>query len=184
MKNISVNMYREDLAGFPEPPMPEGYSTRLWGPGDEKTWVRVQAASEKFHKMTMESFEREFGKGRPALGDRQFFLVSPGGEDVGTITAWCAGPQWGPNWGLIHWVAIVPDHQGKKLAKPMMAVAMRKLRELHASACLNTSSARIPAIKVYLDFGFKPNMQTKDAAEAWAEVKGKLEHPLLEGVGV
>ena len=46
------------------------------------------------------------------------------------------------------------------------------------------ASARIPAIKVYLDFGFKPNMQTKDAAEAWAEVKGKLEHPLLEGVGV
>ncbi len=182
MKNISVNMFRDDVLEFPEPPMPDGYSTRMYRPGDGETWVKVQAAAEPYHEMTMAAFQREFGRDLKSLEERQFYLVSPDGEDIGTITAWNAGANWGPRWGLIHWVAIVPDHQGKGLAKPMMAVAMNRLREIYPAACLNTSSGRIGAIKVYLDFGFKPNTEIDQAAEGWAEVKEQLQHPLLEGI--
>ena len=36
------------------------------------------------------------------------------------------------------------------------------------------------AIKVYLDFGFTPDMSHENSTEAWTEVASVLEHPLLE----
>ena len=179
MKNVQITMVRDDLDGFPEPELHSGYTTRLWRPGDAATWVRVQRAAEKFFDITMETFEKEFGYDLAAMEHRCSFLVSPAGEDVGTVTAWYGSDEWGRDWGRIHWVAIASDHQGKGLAKPMMAVAMRRLAGLHSKAYLDTSSGRTAAIKVYLDFGFRPWMERENAAEGWREVAEHLEHPGL-----
>jgi len=184
VKSIFLSMIRDDLRGFPEPELPAGYSARLWHPGDEEAWISVQRASDTLSEITRRTIEENFGRDLTPMETRSFFLVAPDGADVGSITAWHGGGErdgdWGREWGRIHWVAIVPLHQGRGLAKPMMAVAMRCLAESHEKAYLTTSSGRLPALKVYLDFGFRPNMSEKRAAEGWREVKGELHHPALE----
>ena len=51
---------------------------------------------------------------------------------------------------------------------------------VHRRACLGPATERIPAIKVYLDFGFLPDMAKPRAHEAWEGVQAALRHPALE----
>ena len=37
----------------------------------------------------------------------------------------------------------------------------------------------MPAIKLYLDFGFTPDLSRENSREAWTQVASVLEHPLL-----
>ncbi|MYA21504.1 MAG: GNAT family N-acetyltransferase, partial [Gemmatimonadetes bacterium] len=112
-----------------------------------------------------------------------FYLTTDAGEEIGTITAWWQPDLNGEDWGQIHWVAIHPDYQGRGLAKPMMSVAMAYLKRFHQRSFLGTSSGRIPAIKVYLDFGFYPDLERENSQQAWAEVASVLEHPVLRACG-
>ncbi len=58
---------------------------------------------------------------------------------------------------------IVPDLQGKGLAKPfkpLLSAVCTRLRELNFTrACLVTETARIPAINLCLKFGFVPEIE-------------------------
>ena len=86
-------------------------------------------------------FQREFGKNLPALEDRSFFVITDDGEEIGSITAWWR-PDWrGKEWGMIHWVAIHPDYQGRGLAKPAMTVAMKRLKGAPAPETPPTSES-------------------------------------------
>ena len=62
----------------------------------------------------------------------------------------------------------------------MMTVAMERLKQSHERCFLGTSTGRIAAIKVYLDFGFTPDLSVENSREAWTEVASVLEHPILE----
>ncbi len=52
----------------------------------------------------------------------------------------------------------------------------------HPAAWLATSTARIPALKLYLDFGFLPDLTEDGARQAWAKVRAVLPHPGLDCV--
>ena len=65
----------------------------------------------------------------------------------------------------------------------MMSVAMAYLKRFHERSFLGTSSGRIPAIKVYLDFGFYPDLGQENSQQAWAEVASVLQHPVLRACG-
>ena len=70
-------------------------------------------------------------------------------------------------------------HQGKGIGKAIMTRAMQWLAEEYDTAYLSTSSGRIAAIKVYLDFGFLPDMEREESEEGWTEVREHLKHPAL-----
>jgi GNAT superfamily N-acetyltransferase len=183
MQDIGITMIREHMENIPEITFPEGFGIRNYRPGEGHIWMRIQRAAEKFIKVEDDLFDQEFGRNLKELEDRSFFVVTDDGEEVGTITAWWS-PDWrGKEWGLIHWLAIHPDYQGRGLSKPAMTVAMERLRQSHDRAFLSTSTGRIIAVKVYLDFGFYPDLEAENSQAAWEAVASVLAHPVLKEYG-
>jgi GNAT superfamily N-acetyltransferase len=178
--NVLVKMIRLTLKDIPQHAVPAGYVLRLYEPGDEAAWVAVNGAADKYNRITLETFRHEFKGDLAELRRRCFFLREPGGRDVGTATSWYNRDYHGRDIGRIHWVAILPEFQGKGLAKPMMTVAMNRLAELHDSAYLSTGVLRLVAIKIYLDFGFVPEIEKEADLAAWQLVRNGLHHPLLD----
>jgi GNAT superfamily N-acetyltransferase len=177
--NTPVKMFRPNLYDIPQFALPAGYVVRLYEPGDEKTWVEINAAADAYSVITLEKFKHEFGEEMEELKRRCFFLREPGGRDVGTVTAWFNRRYHGRDAGRIHWVAILPEFRGRGLAKPMMSVAMNRLAEFHACAYLSTGIARLVAIRVYLDFNFLPEIESRADLDCWEIVRRKLSHPIL-----
>ena len=183
MEMIPVVMVRPDLKDIPQVPLAADYRIRPFRRGDRATWVRIHELAEPFHTVTSRTFNDSFGDDLPAMKKRGFFLVAPDGQDVGTITAWYDRAYARRRWGRIHWVAIVPEHRGKRLSKSMMTVAMNRMRALgHRRGMLTTQITRIPAIKTYLDFGFVPDMTADRAKEGWTLVRRALPHPTLRNL--
>ncbi|MCX7804594.1 MAG: GNAT family N-acetyltransferase [Planctomycetota bacterium] len=179
MEYLRVVMVRENMRDIPRHRLPEGFSFRTFRPGDEDLWVEIQGEADRFQKIDRSTFDRNFGGDLPALGDRSFFLLAPGGTAAGSITAWYGEePAW-RGWGRIHWVAVRPAYQGMGLGKAMMTVAMERLAASHQRCYLTTATPRLPAIRLYLDFGFLPDMSAPGADRAWKTVAGTLRHPVL-----
>ena len=184
MKNYSVRMTREHMDNIPQFPIPKGFAIRNYRPNEGHIWTRIQKAAEPYINIDDGLFAREFKRDFLAMEDRSFYLTTDAGEETGTITAWWQPDMNGKTWGQIHWVAIHPDYQGRGLSKPMMSVAMNRLKQSHECCFLDTSTGRIPAIKAYLNFGFTPDLSGKHSRQAWAEVASVLEHPVLKACGV
>ena len=179
MKNYSVRMLRENMENIPQFPVPEGYAIRNYRPNEGHIWTRILKAGEPYMEIDDGLFNREFERHLSVLEDRSFYLTTDTDEEIGTITAWWQDID-GKVWGQIHWVVIHPDYQGRGLSKPMMTVAMERLKQSHERCFLGTSTGRMAAIKVYLDFGFTPDLSVENSSEAWTEVASVLEHPILE----
>ena len=46
---------------------------------------------------------------------------------------------------------------------------------------LETSSKRLPALGLYLDYGFEPDLEMPGAREVWRGIAQELPHPALKG---
>ncbi len=176
-------MIREHMQNIPQFPVPKGFAIRNYRRNEGHIWTRIQKAAEPYIDIDNQLFAREFKRNFLAMEDRSFYLTTDTGEEIGTITAWWQLDFNGKAWGQIHWVAIHPAYQGRGLAKPLMSVAMVRLKQSHKCCFLDTSTGRIPAIKVYLDFGFHPDLKREDSQQAWTEVASVLEHPILKSCG-
>ncbi len=90
-----------------------------------------------------------------------WFVETDAGQSIASISAWWENePPTPQDLGRIHWVVVHPEYQGRGLG--MMTKAMTRLSESHPGAVLGTSSGRVWAMKVYLDFGFHSG-----ARKAW-----------------
>lgn len=175
-RNVRVVMVREDLDSIPEFPLPTGYSVRWYQPGDEQHWLDIHRAADKYNAITPDLFAREFGAAREALKEGQCFLFDANQSPVGTATAWFNDNFNGAAYGRVHWVAVVPAHQGRGLGKALTSIVCCRLRALgHARAYLTTSTARLPAIKLYRCFGFMPLIRTADDDAIWRDVETELD---------
>lgn len=189
--NFPVKMARANLDNVPEFALPSGFALRWYQPGDEAHWLRIHLAADRFNKVTPELFQKQFAveeeRGlQPAstcerrsginsalrtLGERQCYLLAPTGEVIGTATAWFNDNFEGAPWGRVHWMAIVPEFQRQGLGKALLSAICQRLRELrHERAYLTTSTARIPAIKLYWKFGFEPLIQNIEDESLWCEI--------------
>ena len=176
-------MIRTHMDDIPEFTLKAGFDIRKYRSNECHVWTRIQQKSETFFAIDDQLFHREFGNDYTAMEDRCFFLTSSKGDEIGTITAWWNESWRDQNWGRIHWVAIVPDYQGKGLSKPMMSVAMKQLKKSHDRCFLTTSSRRLVAIKIYLEFGFCPDLESKNSVQAWSQLAKFLDHPTLQEYG-
>lgn len=170
-----VCMVRRTLTNLPEAAPPAGWSVRWYQPGDEGTWLRIQLAAERQHAITPELFRQQFGHDESSLTERQCFLLTPDRNAVGTATAWFDDAFEGARWGRVHWVAIGPEHQGRGLGGALMTAVCQRLHELgHERAFLRTAANRVPAVRLYLRFGFEPHPRTAEEERLWPEILARL----------
>lgn len=194
-KYFPLKMTRANLDQLPEFALPPGFALRWYQPGDEAHWLRIHLAADQFNEITAKLFRMQFAVGKTRglhpdsaqeprngrksapqeLGDRQSYLVAPTGKVIGTGTAWFNDSFEDARWGRVHWMAILPEFQGRGLGKALLCVICRRLRELrHERAYLTTSAARVPAIALYLKFGFEPMIRSADDAVVWQSVLSRV----------
>ncbi len=178
-----LTMDLDDLERVPVLDLPAGFAIGFYAPGDEAAWARIEHQAGEFpdDEKALAHFAREFGGHRSEMSERCLFLHGPDGEPIGTSTAWY-GELGGRAIGRLHWVAIVPRYQGRGLAKPLVSAAMARMRRWHSSSYLTTQTTSWIAVKVYLDFGFRPVFDKPDSREAWAVMAALLNHPALAGM--
>ena len=159
MKRIPVKMMRKDLLNIPEYSLPTGFRLRLFKKGDERNWARVETSVDEFknEEDALNRFNNEFGPYIDEMSKRCILIENKDGEVIGTTTAWYGDlNEDGELWGRIHWVAISPEYQGKKLSKPLLSAAMNILADYHSKAYLTSQTTSYQAINMYLNYGFEP----------------------------
>jgi ribosomal protein S18 acetylase RimI-like enzyme len=175
LPTVDIWMVQRDLQSVPQASLPAGYQMRPYQEGDLATWVRVQQAGEPFFVPTEEHFRRYMPGDTAYLAERVMFLVDPTGNEIGTITAWNDILLEGHESGQIHWVAIVRAAQGKGLAKPMLSAACQNLIERgYSEAWLETNTRRLPAINLYLQYGFQPYLRSQQERDAWEMIRSQI----------
>lgn len=171
-RGVPVVMVRNSLENVPQAALPEPFTIRRYAEGDEENWTNIHLEADLYSDITPELFGEEFGHDARALAERQFYLCDGEGKAVGTASAWFNADFPEKNWGRIHWVAIVPSAQGKGLAKPLLSACLNRMKELgHNGAYLDTSSIRVPAINLYIRYGFVPHIAKAEDVETWRAIR-------------
>ena len=153
-----LRMWRE-LTNLPEAKTPGGYRVRTYETGDDEAFVRIKNAAFMTENgggraWTAADFQKEYLDSPYFKPERVLFAVY-NGEPVGTTTAWTAMNR-GKEVGLIHWVAVVPQHRKKGLGWVLNVRAVHKLKELgYGEAILNTSETLESAVRLYHRLGFE-----------------------------
>jgi len=170
--DFSIQMIRPHLNNIPDYSLPSGYSIRWYKHGDEQPWYDIQKKADLYNEITSELFGQQFGSDTHLISQRQFFILNENNTPVGTSSAWFSGRTRDDSWGRVHWVAILPEYQGRGLAKPLMSITCRRLHELnHSTAYLTTSPKRPAALHLYVKFGFVPEITSEADRKIWADVK-------------
>ena len=177
--NIQVTMIRPHLRDIPHTPFPEGYSVRPLLRNEGGLWEDIWRDAEQFMKIENGLFEKEFGDDPESIERRCYIIAGPDGVAVGTISSWYSRDINGLDYGRIHWVATRKAYQGRGIMRAGLSYALEQMAQWHVRAILGTSTGRIAAIKLYLDYGFLPDMSAPRAREAWAAFRAKLNHPAL-----
>jgi GNAT superfamily N-acetyltransferase len=182
LEPIPVIMVREDLAALPSFPLPPGYRLRYFRRGEGPLWAEIEVSVGEFPtvEQALAHFEKEFGPFQEEMEQRCLFLEDAAGRAIGTTTAWYNPSFQGKDYGRIHWVAIRPEQQGRKLGKPLLAAALRRLADFHTRAYLTTQTTSARAIRMYLDLGFVPFITSDRCRTAWRLLASVLQHPALE----
>ncbi len=180
-QNRSIDMVLETLDKIPDYDLPENFYFKWYEPGDAKLWLDIHALSEKFiTTIDLNLYQNQFDRSAQIIGQRQVFIMDANHQAIGTSTAWFKDDYYGQPFGQVHWVAIIPEFQGKGLAKPLMSMTLKRMAELgHSRAFLSTSTGRIAAIHLYLKFGFKPFIHQDADQLIWEQLEKALGTPVF-----
>lgn len=178
----SLTMIRDDLEHIPSYSFPEGFSLRLFeGNNDRKVWIETTDGADPFQSINAKTFKSQFKENFSTLRQRMFFVLVDT-TPVGSCTAWYDENYHRPELGRIHWLSILPNYQGRGLAKATLSHVLTHMITLGITAgYLVIDSRRIPAISLYLSFGFKPWEQKAEDPAHWAEVNPYLKPPRVTG---
>lgn len=174
MENHKIAMVRDSVVGLPVYEIWEPFGIRMFRPDDGHHWTQIHIASDPYNTFTPDAFAQIFGTDETKLANRQFYLLNEEKQPIGTATAWELD-----GFGLVHWVAIQPEYQGRGLAKPLVSMVCQQFRDLgYSRLLLKTSSGRIPAVNLYLHFGFRPHPRNPQEASVWQALQPKLKYEL------
>ena len=178
-----IHMIRPHLRDIPVTPFPDNITIRaLRADAEGQLWTDIVLEAEDWLDLSPQLFIQQFGHDLQAASERCFLIVDDTDRAVGTLSAWYRNDYRGKDYGLIHWVAIRPSHQGLGLGKAGLSFALNQLARWHDRALLGTQTKRLPAIALYLNFGFLPDLEEENARENWQRLRNQLKHPVLDGL--
>lgn len=177
-----VTMIRPHLCDIPQVPFPEGLGIRAMRLDEGGLWTDIERDAEPHFPVGEALFYSQFGQDMQALQWRSFIVTNEKGVGVGVISAWYHRTFKDQDYGMVHWVAVRPAYQGRGLGKAMLSFTLNQLSQWHERAFLGTQTKRLSAIKLYLDFGFVPDLDQSGVMDAWRDVNAQLHHPALDAL--
>ena len=171
MAEQQLVMIRRDLENIAEMDLPEGYRIRFFTEGD----------AERLTPIFQQCFDPGWSADRvvktftdePVWSPNRMCVLVKDDQIVGTATAWESRQR--PDHGLVHYVAVLPEHRGQHLGRALVIRVLELLRELgYTDAWLSTDDHRLSAIRTYLRLGFEPVHTDASHAERWQIVRHKL----------
>ena len=189
-KSLVMYIPANEMGRCDQPVLPEGYSFRMYRPGDLEDKARLAVLTEEFD--AMDQARAHFEKHNPPEEEQErmrriVFVISPEGQAVATSTAWWFEEN-GRRYGRVHWVLADPVHQGKGLGRAVVAWALCRLHELEngLDVYLDTQTWSHKAIGLYLRIGIRPVRKThpvlrsvNDYDEAVDVLRGVLPEEML-----
>ena len=182
IEHIPLVMVRDHLRDLPVHAPPAGVTVRSYRRGEQSSWARVETCAGEFPTIgrALEHFAREFGQHEDEMERRCLFAIDDrDGTPVGTATAWYDAGR-GPEWGRLHWVGVVPEWQGNGIGRSLVSAALRQMAAAHSKAYLTTQTTSVAAVKIYLDIGFEPCLESPGCRDGWRLMATLLSHPMLE----
>jgi GNAT superfamily N-acetyltransferase len=155
----------------PSPKVPPEYTLRTYKFGDELGYA--QLLNEIDPKLGRAPFV-EASLLRTLPGGLFFVERAADATLVSTAAALhnpLAGPLSFPFGGEVANLVTAPAHRGKGLGSAVLAAAFaRLLSSEYRSIRVETSQHRLPALRLFLTFGFVPLLHSEESAERWRTV--------------
>lgn len=165
--------------------LPEGYHFEFYRLGDRDCWIEIEKGAKEFlsYEDGLKAWNRYYSGKENELLKRMVFVVNDAGEKVATATAFYdiyGKDKSGSGW--LHWVAVKREYQGRGLAKPLISYTLQVMKSLgYTHAKIPTQTTTWLAVKIYLDFGFKPIPENViHSYNGWCIIKTLTNHILLD----
>lgn len=162
-------MVRSNLEALPELDLPEGYEIRAYRAGDDRAWCALMEG-EIGTGWTYEKWRTEMVE-QPQFDPTGLFFAVKSGEPVASACAWCLPDRYGSETGVLHMVAVHPDHRGQRLGREVSLAVLHFFRDNgYKDAALHTDEGRPAAVRTYYKLGFRPNFRSDEEKEGWSRV--------------
>lgn len=183
----NIYMIRKPVKNAVDPVLPEGYSLRMFAPGDRDAWCAVETSVAEFPDIDKARvyFEKDSAPFADELPRRCVFACAPDGTPVATATAWWSKGT-AERLAMVHWVSVHPEHQGKGLGRAVMSRVLQLFETLEPDRpiMLHTQTWSHIAVRMYLSLGFcpladisavAPNNEFADATDVLQSVMSEAE---------
>ncbi len=158
---------------LPDPrPVPR-YALRTLRPGDEDGWIALLSTGG-WDLWDRPRLDAMLAGGRAKLPREGVIFATHDERIVGAACVFLPGD--GLDAAELGWVVVDPAHRGRGLARLICTAALRFVRDIGVTyAFLNTEDFRLPAVRLYLDLGFEPEMVDAAHPAWWAGLRGQLD---------
>ena len=120
------------LEDLPARELPEGYRLETWAAGDREAWIAIEQSARELRdrEQGLKVWEQYFGGHERELPGRMYFVLNAAGEKVATATAFYDIRRGDDGvTGVLHWVAVRREEQGRGLSKPLILHVLRRMAE-------------------------------------------------------
>ena len=184
-KHVFMKASADAIARVEHGVLPEGYRFKMYEPGDEVHWARIETSVDEFktEEAALEYFAGEFGPYPEKMRERSVFVVNPDGLPVATTTAWTHLRKIGDR-PTVHWVAADPAEQGKGLGEAVVREVLTIFAKLHPGeeVWLHTQTLSHRAMCLYHKLCFVVAAPDEALLEAFPEYNLQEAFSVLEAV--
>lgn len=165
MNQLKMIWKRQDVLNYP--PDSE-YHIRAYRDSDEQGWIETCRNGLVGDDYTIDDFYENMLGDKYVDSENIFFILNDNDDIVATAAALKTDDT---EKGTLHMVSVRKDYRGKGLSKPITEKVMQYFYDNeYKSVSLSTDDWRYAAVKVYLEFGFKPYLYEDGMVERWEKL--------------